>query len=149
MAETALNIAQYILGYFQQKGEPISNLKLQKLLYYSQAWHLALYDGLPLFEEEVEAWVHGPVVPCVFRRYKAYRWSWIQEQIAPFWLEPKVVAHVNEVLDAYGNLSAWDLERMTHNELPWKEARGNLPPDESSNVIISRQSMQKFYSQIP
>ncbi|HUZ03805.1 MAG TPA: type II toxin-antitoxin system antitoxin SocA domain-containing protein, partial [Acidobacteriaceae bacterium] len=59
---SASDIAKYFIASFQKKNKAISNLKLQKLLYYAQAWHLALY-GSPLFSDSIEAWVHGPVVP--------------------------------------------------------------------------------------
>jgi|HubBroStandDraft_2_1064218.scaffolds.fasta_scaffold322050_2 uncharacterized phage-associated protein len=62
---TASNLARYILSYFHEKGSPINSLKLQKLIYYGQAWSLALYDK-PIFTEPVEAWVHGPVIYSVF-----------------------------------------------------------------------------------
>lgn len=77
---TASIIAKHILGACKAKQDFITNLKLQKLLYYSQAWHLAIYDE-PLFQDRIEAWVHGPVVPSVFREYRSFRWS-------PIWPTP-------------------------------------------------------------
>ena len=145
MITTASEVAKFILGRFQSKGEPINNLKLQKLLYYSQAWHLAIH-GNPLFNERIEAWTHGPVIPTVFQQYKAFRWSPISIEDVSAKLPPKATAHVEEVLAEYGKFTSWDLERMTHNEDPWKITRGGLPADISSNSLITHELMKKFYS---
>jgi uncharacterized phage-associated protein len=142
---TAPDIAKFIIGQFQSNGTPINNLKLQKLLYYSQAWHLALKDS-PLFNERIEAWIHGPVIPPVFQEYKSFRWSPIVIEDVSIQFAQKAQAHVEEVLAQYGRFSSWDLERMTHNEDPWKIARGGLPPDISCTNLITHDSMKKFYS---
>jgi len=143
---SARDVAKYILANFRAKNGPITNLKLQKLLYYVQAWHLAIYDRA-VFTEQIEAWVHGPVVPEVFRAYKRFRWSPIDAEETNWELPENLNAHINEIISAYGDFSPWDLERMTHHEAPWREARGSLPPDVGSNAIISHESMKKFYSQ--
>lgn len=142
---TASDIAKFIVGQFHSKGMPINNLKLQKLLYYSQAWHLALKDNA-LFNERIEAWIHGPVIPPVFQEYKSFRWSPIVIEDVTVQLAQKTQAHVEEVLAQYGRFSSWDLERMTHNEDPWKIARGGLPADISCTNLITHDSMKKFYS---
>jgi len=144
MAETASNIAKYILCHFRTKGEPIDNLKLQKLLYYTQAWHL-VNDDCPLFADRIEAWVHGPVVPTVFQIYKAYRWSPIMAEVS-YSPDQEVAEHIDDVIEGYGHFSAGDLERLTHSEDPWKEARGNLAPDVACNRVITDESMKRFYS---
>jgi uncharacterized phage-associated protein len=140
---TANLVAECIISLSHAKHNPVSNLKLQKLLYYSQAWHLALF-GEPLFDEDIEAWVHGPVVPEIFRRYRDCKWSPIPSlgvdnacQFRP---------HLEEVWRVYGRFSAFDLERLTHSEDPWKMARKGLAPDESSNNIITKSSMRDYYS---
>ena len=141
---TASDIAKYFIASFQKKKKEISNLKLQKLLYYAQAWHLALY-GSPLFADSIEAWVHGPVVPSVFREYKKYTWNPISEKIDA--KTPETMKfHLGEVVRIYGDLDAVTLERRTHRESPWKEARGTLAPDEPSNRVITQESMKNFYS---
>jgi uncharacterized phage-associated protein len=145
MIETASNVAKYILANFQTKGTPINNLKLQKLLYYSQAWRLAIKEA-PLFADRIEAWIHGPVVPPVFGEYKHFGWSPISTvNGAELLLFRDSVAHIDEVLAAYGQLSAWDLERLSHSEDPWREARAGLAPDAPSKNVISNESMMKFY----
>jgi len=136
-------VAECLISLSHQKRNPVSNLKLQKLLYYSQAWHLALFKQA-LFDEDIEAWVHGPVVPTVFRKYRDCRWSPIPDQGMNS--TPPFIAHLEEVWRVYGNLRAFDLERLTHSEDPWKNARAGLPPDASSNKVITKPSMREYYS---
>lgn len=140
---TAQYVAECLISLSHAKRNPVSNLKLQKLLYYSQAWHLALYKH-PLFDEEVEAWVHGPVVPEVFRRFRDCRWNPIPSSGEG--LDAPFMPHLEEVWKVYGELRAFDLERLTHSEDPWKMARTGLPPDVSSHRVISKPSMQEYYS---
>jgi len=140
---TANLVAERIISLSHEKNAPVSNLKLQKLLYYSQAWHLALFK-LPLFDEEIEAWVHGPVVPEIFRHYRDCKWSPIPDfkvnSAYPF------RSHLEEVWKVYGNFSAFDLERLTHSEDPWRNARIGLASDASCNVIITKACMRDYYS---
>lgn len=108
--------------------ESISNLKLQKLLYYAQGIHLAT-TGEPLFEENIYAWKHGPVVPEVYEEYKENKGNPIEvvDEINDYDLtisvqNEKCVADTLEfVFNEYGQYSAWGLRNMTHDERPWKE----------------------------
>ncbi|MDP2247969.1 MAG: DUF4065 domain-containing protein, partial [Nitrosomonadales bacterium] len=77
---TAINVARYIIRKFQDAGDPVTNLKLQKLLYYVQGWHLGIYNT-PAFEDDFQAWVHGPVVPSTFQEYRHNRWNPIVEDV--------------------------------------------------------------------
>src|SRR4051794_29210853 len=114
MAEiTADQAAEYLVALSQDAGDPVTNLKLQKLLYYAQGWYLALNND-PLFNDRIEAWPHGPVVPRVYGRFKHWRWDPISEAIASPQLRDKVAAHLKEVMDVFGIYSAFQLERMTH-----------------------------------
>jgi uncharacterized phage-associated protein len=140
---TANLVAERIISLSYEKHNPVSNLKLQKLLYYAQAWNLALNEH-PLFEEEIQAWVHGPVVPEVFRRYRDCKWSPIPDSKDSSSYQFR--AHLEEVWKVYGAFTAFDLERLTHSEDPWKIARAGLAPDASSNNIISKSSMRDYYS---
>ena len=150
MAETcARYLADYILCCAHERGLEVTNLKLQKLLYYCQAWHLAILDK-PLFSERLEAWVHGPVVPPVFGAFKEHRWN----QIPVVDSEPRIETgdsrwpidrHVAEVLDAYGDFTGPQLEALTHREAPWRIARAETPADQPSSAVISHQSMIDFF----
>ena len=71
-ATTAERVADYIIRSAHESGELITNLKLQKLVYYAQAWHLALFDE-PLFDDPIEAWVHGPVVSSLYSKFPEHR----------------------------------------------------------------------------
>lgn len=136
-------IAEGLINLSHDKQSPVSNLKLQKLVYYSQAWHLAMY-GIALFDEEIEAWVHGPVVPRVFQRYRDFRWGNLPRNGGT--VPQELRRHLEEVWDAYGASSAYELERLTHSEDPWKHARAGLAPDESSHNIITKEAMREYYA---
>lgn len=142
--QTAATVARYILRFFQQAGDPISNLKLQKLLYYCQGWHLAV-RGAPLFPDRLEAWVHGPVQPGVYGTYKHNRWSSITEDLAEANLTPDEKSVVDEVLSVYGADSGYELELRTHSEAPWLMARGGIPNDQESNAVIPHAAMDAFF----
>jgi len=141
---TASHLAKHIIAECNAHGKAISNLKLQKLLYYAQAWHLA-FESKPLFGDRIEAWVHGPVVPNVFREYREFKWSPLMVECTEH-PAPDVVQHAQKVLDAYGGFDAPQLERMTHGEDPWREARAGLPDDVSSTREISWEAMRKYFS---
>lgn len=145
----ASNVAAHILRVARDKRIAVDNLKLQKLLYYAQAWHLALYES-PLFSGEIEAWVHGPVVPEVFRQYRHLRWSEIVSPAVepePI-LSPNALEHIGKIVDEFGRFSGPQLERMTHAESPWLLARAGTPPDEASAEVISPETMAVFYKQV-
>jgi uncharacterized phage-associated protein len=139
------DVADYILLVADASGEPVTNLKLQKLVYYAQAWSLALRDTL-LFDEKIKAWVHGPVVPQLYHRFKDYGVNLIPKNGDRI---PELTAGeqslLDDVLDVYLGFSSWDLERLTHEEEPWIEARRGLSPDEPSDREISPATMTTFY----
>jgi uncharacterized phage-associated protein len=139
-------VANYIVRAFQEAGDPVSNLKLQKLLYYVQGWHLALNQGRPAFNSDFQAWVHGPVCPEVYHAFKGYRWHPIVDEVAQPHIEPELEEHIKEVLAEYGGETGWALEQRTHLEDPWLNARGELPPDAECRSVISRDSMRDFFS---
>jgi uncharacterized phage-associated protein len=136
-------VADTIIALSHERGREITNLKLQKLLYYSQAWNLA-FTGMPLFSESIEAWVHGPVVPSVFRRFREYRWKPIETNEKPC-EDESVRHHVLSILNAYDKFDATQLERLTHSEKPWKDARAGLEPDMSSRNVIPHAAMRDYY----
>ena len=126
----ALDVAHYfLLKADPDEGELISNLRLQKLLYYAQGFHLALCDR-PLFGEAVEAWMHGPVVPEIYHQFKHNGAGSIPaptdfEPIEVF--TPETLELLDEVYDVYGQFSAWKLSEMTHREPPWAETPDGMP----------------------
>lgn len=121
-------IAQYFLSKVDEDaGDSISNLKLQKLVYYGQGFHLAVFDT-PLFGEEIVAWEHGPVVVDLYRTYKKRGANPIPaEDINLEKYHPKLRELLDEVYSVYGQFSASKLRALTHEEPPWKETPLNAP----------------------
>jgi uncharacterized phage-associated protein len=140
---TAFDIADYVLWLANETGSFISNLQLQKLVYYAQAWHLALHDR-PLFDEDFQAWVHGPVIPELFEKYQHFSWQPINQEVHPDLPEP-IVAHLTEVADEYFSCNGYELERMTKAESPWQQARKGSAPDDISHNIIHKNWMKEYY----
>ncbi len=144
--KTPTDVAAWFLSSIDREaGDTISSLKLQKLLYYAQAWMLVLHHR-PLFDGRIEAWAHGPVVPDVYHAYKQYGWSGIPmpDFVPDFDTDESDL--MKQVLDVYGEHSAHKLEHLTHSEAPWKDARSNLPFEARSTTEISHDSMTKFYT---
>ena len=134
-----------IADWFLSK-ESMTHKKVQKLCYYAQAWYCALYDGSPLFADEIQAWVQGPVVASLYPSFADYRWNEIpQIDSAPSNLSPEAEKVLDAVYDTYGALTGDQLESLTHSEEPWKIARGYLKPWETCQTPISCESMRSFY----
>jgi uncharacterized phage-associated protein len=147
----AFDLAKYILAIHGA----MSHLKLQKLLYYVDAWHLVFYDNA-LIPEDFKAWVHGPVCVAVWNEVKKLSVlkgevcikKDVKEEIITSverQLNNDQVALIKGVLKEYGDKPDYHLEYLTHSETPWKEARGNLPPNEPSYKKIKKTTMQSFY----
>ena len=118
----ANNVAEYFLFKAYQDDDPITNLKLQKLLYYAQGFYLAFFDK-PLFNESIQNWTHGPVVPDVYHIYKDFEGNPLPpiEEFDTEKYDPNIIELLNEVYSVYGQFSASALRNMTHQEPPWKE----------------------------
>jgi uncharacterized phage-associated protein len=138
---TAHDVAAYIL---RQRGA-MSTWKLQKLVYYSQAWHL-VWDEEPLFENRIEAWANGPVVKDLYRVHRGRFTidSWPDGD--PGALTKSERETIDVVLAGYGGLTGRALSHLTHAEDPWLEARGDLGPTDRSTATISPESMFEFYT---
>ena len=137
---TAIDVANYFLSLADSEaGDTLSNLSLNKLCYYAQGFHLALH-GEPLFDEVIEAWTHGPVVPSVYHQFKKYRDRNIPPQPSFNRRLIPVVARdlLDEVYQVYGQYSAWKLRNMTHEEPPWRDAV-------ATNGIISHAALRNYF----
>jgi uncharacterized phage-associated protein len=150
-----LHYAKVVVGAFALKGEPITHLKLQKILYFIQGWHLAYFDNDP-FNEMPEAWVHGPVYVSAYNAYREYGYNTI-----PFESTEDVVFEqlieglpdrtentaefLNGLLDHYGSKSAFELELLTHNQDPWINARKGLGPIERSARQIELIDISNYF----
>jgi uncharacterized phage-associated protein len=142
---TALEIAIWFLAAIDRKaGDGITHLKLQKLVYYAQAWSLALRDT-PLFDEQVEAWAHGPVVETVFQRFKAAGSANLPRLAQKTGIDPQTALLLRGVLATYGEHTAGFLEDLTHREAPWQSAREGLAPTSRSRRVIPAAVMKSYY----
>jgi uncharacterized phage-associated protein len=141
----ASEVAGTILSLCAKRGiDDVSNLKLQKLTYYAEAWYLA-FENKSLYSDRIEAWIHGPVIPTVFKEYRDYRWAPLQRPATRPSADADIIEHLNMVLDTYGKFSAQELERLTHSEAPWTKAREGYAPDEPANTEIDRRGMKLYY----
>lgn len=141
---TASTVADYFIREANETGSYLSNLKLQKLVYYAQAWYLAIY-GKPLFDEDFQAWIHGPVIPELYQQYIDFGWKPILKDVEQPNFPEEIQKFLQEVTEVYFGCDAFELERMTHHEDPWVKARGNIPMDEPSSAIITKESMKDYY----
>ncbi|HWM64464.1 MAG TPA: type II toxin-antitoxin system antitoxin SocA domain-containing protein [Solirubrobacterales bacterium] len=125
----------------------MSVMKLQKLVYYSQAWHL-VWEEKRLFSDRIEAWANGPVAPSLYRehrgKFKVKNWP----KGSPAKLSAKQAESVDAVLKFYGPKSAHYLSDLTHSEAPWRDAREGLPLSARSSREITPAAMAEFYGSL-
>ena len=146
---SALDVARYFLHLAAQTQEPspLTHMQLHKLLYYAQGWSLGS-RGVSLFAAEFQAWKHGPVAVNVYPKFADYNAFPIPNSEAadsPA-LSGDDRALVESIWLGYGKYAAWQLREMTHNESPWRNARGELPEDAPGNTVITDTAMQEFFS---
>ncbi|MEG2291739.1 MAG: DUF4065 domain-containing protein [Clostridium sp.] len=140
---TIIDVADAFLSY-----ESMTPKKLQKLCYYTQAWHEAL-KGTALIDNRFEAWVHGPVCPELYYKYRHKGWLEIpKKEQTSVNISDEIFEFLDEIYDTYGHLDGDELEALTHSELPWQEQRIGLAVYEPSNNEISVESMKKFYGEM-
>ena len=141
----ALIIAKWFIAWAEANDEELSNLKLQKLLYYAQGHHLA-EQHRPLFNESIQAWSHGPVVPQVYYGYKSFESSSIVlPGDDPFmWdqVDPDTADLLGKVWNTYGGYSAGRLRNMTHEEQPWR----NHWQDGVYGTQIPQQEIEEYFA---
>lgn len=139
--KSAQDIANFFLSHsYGGEMDDITNLKLQKLLYYAQGYSLALL-GRPIFEDQITAWSHGPVVETVYHSYKQYGRTPLPAlqsySLSNFDTDELII--LNRVAENYGQFSAWKLRNMTHEESPWLNT--------SRDFYIDHQVIQSFFMQ--
>ena len=145
----AIDVArQFVrLAWNNEEPEGLTHMRLQKLLYYAQGWHLAAF-GRPLFVGRIEAWKHGPVVKELYPTFKDYKARSISpDDAGEPTLSDQDAAFIRSVWEEYKPHSAAGLRTMTHQESPWLEARGDLPEDAMCDREISPASMQSFFAE--
>lgn len=142
---TFLDVAKHII---ELQGE-MSAMKLQKLMFYAQAWSL-VWDEEPLFDGEFEAWANGPVLPSLYQFHKG-KFKVDASCFAngkPESLSEEQRDTIDKVLEFYGNKSAQWLSNLTHQERPWLEARNGVAPGEPCKNPITLEAMEMYYSGI-
>lgn len=147
---TAEDVAEYFIALSNETGDTMTNLRLQKLVFYAQAWYLANFNK-PLFEEDFQAWVHGPVIPTIYNKYKERGGQPILSDLKLNQTEnifdETTREFLKEVSAVYMPYTAYQLESMTHNEDPWVNARKGLKPTSLSDKIIEKEDIRKYYEQ--
>jgi uncharacterized phage-associated protein len=141
---TAKDVAQFfILKGLDSDEAGISNLKLQKLLYYAKGFHQAIFEKT-LFPEKIEAWVHGPVVSTIYHTYKQHGSNPITkvEYDPTDKFDEEQLELLNEIWTVFGQFSAWKLRDMTHNEKPWLDHEAN------ASIIEDRELEEYFKTRL-
>lgn len=134
-----------VAAYITQRGN-LSTMKLQKLCYYAQGWHLA-WHGRPLFDEDLEAWRMGPVSRDLYRKHKGQASVDSWEHGSASDVPPEGVATLESILDFYAPYSGFDLGEMTHQERPWQEAWEAVEPMWRGSVTIDKDTIREYFSQ--
>jgi len=151
--------AAFLVQYFNSVGEPLTNLKLQKILYYLQVWYLVHFKGKLIFTEVPKAWVHGPVYSTVYNEYKGCggmpiipNKPWtdreIRAELEEIFPTKKEQEFAIDLLKYYGSKNAFILELMTHNEEPWQRARMGLSPIQPSQNPIDLDFAKNYYKSL-
>jgi uncharacterized phage-associated protein len=138
-------VANFFIAESNENHKALTNKKLQKLAYYAQAWNLVFNDDV-LFDEPIEAWIHGPAIRVLYNKYKKYSYFNINEAPSIPSFEDKIKSVIEDVWAVYGKFDADYLEVLTHNEEPWLAARGNAETSERTAKIIDTALMKSYYA---
>ncbi len=147
MSKSQIASCHDVAAYILNKNGATSAMKLQKLVYYCQAWSL-VWDDTPMFSEAIEAWANGPVVRELYDlhsgRFNLDSWPTGD----PSKLSSAAVDTINGVLSYYAHHNAQALVDLTHREDPWILARTGIPQGVRGNKVISLESMMDYYSNL-
>lgn len=139
--------ADDVAAYILDKCGEMDTWKLQKLVYYAQAWHY-VWDGSPLFPERIEAWANGPVVPDLYQRHRGQYMVTSWPEGDPSALSPGERESIDAVLRHYGRSTGFALRERTHREPPWRDARRGTAPGDRSNNVITPEAMAEYYGSL-
>lgn len=149
VSEKMLRVVTYVF----EKLEEVTPLMLQKLLYFIQGIYSALY-GRPLFTENCRAWIHGPVYPEVYDLFRDFKYNPIDdvrfallEGTADALTEDEKYV-IDLVVNTFGMYSGKVLEKITHNEIPWKEAQKGYGDSISSRELLPKECIMKYYAEV-
>lgn len=137
----ALDVAKYVIHYENSQGRSVSNLRLQKLLYFIQAQFLVTNHN-PCFADKIMAWDFGPVVPPVYREYRVFGSNTIPNPPAQgtYGISAQDCMLINGILDKCSRYSTTELVSITHNQKPWMDAYRK-----GYDNTISLRSIQTFF----
>jgi len=139
MAYSALEIAKYVINHEHKENREITNLRLQKLLYFVQA-KILVETGNPCFDDEMVAWDYGPVVLAVYEEYCKYHSRPIDDTASISLTDTEIVKNIDEVLDYLGDTATFELVQITHAQTPWINAR-----QRGKGAVISKESIREFF----
>lgn len=142
---TIFDVAKYIA----ERTSEVSAMKLQKLIYYSQAWNM-VWEEQPLFADDFQAWANGPVLPELYARHRGM--FKVDASLFPEADSARLTeterSNIDKVLGFYGDKTAQWLSNLTHQETPWLDARDGLLPGASSNEVIPQAAIFEYYSSL-
>ena len=144
MAYSALEVAKYVINHEHEQGREISNLRLQKLLYFVQA-KVLVETGNPCFDDVMEAWDYGPVVPIVYHRYKIFGSLDIKIPATSVELEYGTKNLIDAMLNYCWNYPTYQLVEITHKQKPWIQAhnrgvKSEIKPSAIKEYFLSKNS---------
>lgn len=136
-----------VAAYILKNAGQMTTMKLQKLVYYSQAWSL-VWDEKPLFGSQIQAWANGPVVPALYElhrgRFSISSWpDGAAEKLPQYAMDT-----IDAVLEGYGEMTSQQLSDLTHSEEPWRNARKGLVPGDRGDRAISLADMAEYYGSL-
>ncbi len=141
-------ISDKLIDFHRNKyDESISPMKLQKLCYYAQGFYMALNEEETLFEDDFQAWQHGPVIRDLYIEYRENGWKQITNDvdISIYDTNEKEDEFLMEIVNSFGSYDGSTLSVMTHNESPWLDARGDLSENAASTELISKDSIYNYF----
>lgn len=144
---------EIVADYFLSKID-MTNKKIQKMLYYAYSWYIVTNNDDAkkiqniLFKNQPEAWIHGPVFPTIYEKYKSYGRNLIPKIESEVNIDLETNKFLDMIIKIFGKFDGDQLELMTHNELPWQKSRRDLDSDSPSNNIIEMEDIYNYYSQL-
>jgi uncharacterized phage-associated protein len=139
----ANEIAAYIINKCIDLNRPITNLQLQKILYYVQGGFIKKTRGIKLFNNEISAWQYGPVVPDVYFKFNGYSSSDINIKQSEPTIQKEIKEIIDPIIEEKSLLSAWKLVEETHKEFPWLESYEEGEKKEIGIEIMKKYFMEK------
>jgi len=146
---SAINVAKYLLYKANFDGESITNLKMQKLLYYAQAWYLVNHSK-PLFKDDIKAWKYGPIIEEAYHHFKRFRYSpisFLNSEKIENKIPAKEKIYLDEFYKTFIRFSASDLTQASHNDDPWKNTKQGETISIGSMMIFYKNLLKKHLEQ--